>query len=550
MKRVLLLAAVLAACQSSPLPSVAASPNPVGVRGGDLVMADWEYPDNLDPLHATTESDLRVAGLLFEPLWTLDAGLQPLPRLLSEMPVPKLGRGGTMTLDLNLRPGLRWSDGLPLTADDLIFAVNAICSAGYPGRDRAGFDHIASQERRSPTEVIWHFGPRPAGSCGLAANLTSGVYPAWPTMGPLVVPLPAHRLGSIAPAAWAADPYFQRPDVVSGPFKISGVVPGRLIQLAANPDYASGRGRMPWLDGITYRVYDGKAALISGLQTGEADLGFHLLPADLPQLADVPISQSLVTPTLRGEFVLPNHTAGPWAGDAALLSALAGSVDPAALNSAAFNGYAEVSTGLFPPPLKDYDADPPPGLSVAQAKAALDADGWTLGADGVRAKGGRRLAFSLLAICDDQVRQLEQAELVRQWGLVGAAVSAVCEPRQTIFSRLAGGAFEMALLSNAWPPDPGSWATFGTRAGSLNWGRCSDPGLDADFAGAAATLDSRARRTGYHAAAQEWLRQTCSIPLLQWPAVVQRTARLHGFEPNPMLGLDSWNAADWWLSAP
>ena len=71
------------------------------------------------------------------------------------------------------------------------------------------------------------------------------------------------------------------------------------------------------------------------------------------------------------------------------------------------------------------------------------------------------------------------------------------------------------------------------------------------------TLDAARRgtlpgavRTGvtFDDAAAEWLRYGCTIPLYQWPSVVQATARLHNFEPNPTLATDSWNAADWWLS--
>jgi peptide/nickel transport system substrate-binding protein len=530
----LILVALVVACQSPPAPIVTATPTPPGVRGGTLVMGDFEYPDSLDPLHATTENDLRVAGLLFEPLWTLDPDLKPVPRLLAAMPVPRVGKDGSMSLDLRLRPGLRWSDGAPLTADDVVFAVDAIRSDAYPGRARSGFDRIASQERRSETELIWRF---------------SGVDPAWPLLGPLAIPLPEHRLAALAPTAWSADPYFQRPDVVSGPFTISGAVPGRLLQLAANPRYLAGRPRGPWLDAITFRAYTGKAALIDGLQTGETDLGFHLLPADLPQLAQVAHSRSEVAPTLRGEFLLVNHAAGPWAGDATLLHVLAESVDRTALDQAALDGSASMAAGLFPPSLKEYDAALPPPLTVPEAKSALDADGWTVGPDGARAKAGRRLAFSLLSICDDQVRQAEQGELVRQLGLLGAVVSADCEPRAGIFSRLAGGGFEMALISNTWQLDPSAWAPFATSAGGLDWGHCADPALDQAFAAGGATLDAKARQTAYRAAAQEWLRVACTVPLYEWPAVTQRTTRLHGFQPNPVAGLDSWNAADWWLGS-
>src|SRR5207302_3611609 len=181
LKRALLIAALVVACQSAAptprpsatLPTSRYAPEPATHLGATLVMADWEPPVSLDPIHAATANDLRVAGLLFAPLWGRDPDLKAYPELVHEVPSAangdvKLGKDGvSMTVDLKLAPGLRWSDGQPITADDVIFTVDAICSADMPARDQSGFDHISSQERRSDSELIWHFGPGARGRCGL-----------------------------------------------------------------------------------------------------------------------------------------------------------------------------------------------------------------------------------------------------------------------------------------------------------------------------------------------------------------------------------------------
>src|SRR5207302_725069 len=140
---------------------------------------------------------------------------------------------------------------------DVIYTVESICSDSSPGRDRTGFDHIASQERKSATEVVWHFGPRPKGACGLVADLANGLYPAYQLLGPRARLLPAHRLATATDAA----AYFQKPDVVSGPFSARAIIPGSLIDLATNPHHAGGTR----LAGITWRFYLGKEAMIAGL---------------------------------------------------------------------------------------------------------------------------------------------------------------------------------------------------------------------------------------------------------------------------------------------
>lgn len=556
MKAALVLVLLVIACQAYPgkagevpAASGAHSPEAAATRGGTLVLADWEAPSSLDPIHATTAGELRLASLLFSPLWGLDPRLQPYPDLLREVPSLADGEvragadGLTMTVDLKLRRGLRWSDGAPITADDLIFTVDSICAAPVPAGGAAGFDHIASQERRSDTEVVWHFGPRPRGSCGLAEDLPSGLYPAFQLLGPRTRLLPAHRLGALAVAAWGAAPFFQHPDASSGPFAYRGGVPGSLVELTANPHYADGGSSFrhaPALAGVSYRIYNGKAAMIAGLVGGEADLGFHLLPGDAGELKAAAGSVPIVTATLQGELLSPNHAVNsatgrppPWVADPEVLRALDEAIDRPALNAAAFGGAASLTPGLFPAALTGYGAAVAPRRDLADARRIL---------------GGRRPAFTLLTVCDSAPRQLEQAELVRQWAEAGAAVTATCAPRAEFFAGdgpNARGAFDMALYSSGWAPDPAAWASLATGPG--NWSRCQDPLLERDFGAGAATLDPVRRRTAYADAEAEWLRYRCTLPLYEWPSVVERPGRLHNFEPDPTLSTDSWNAADWWL---
>ena len=575
--------ALLAACQTAPAPPSPAVSAPSGYisepaasRGGSLVLGDWEAPDTLDPIHATTAGDLRVASLLFAPLWSLEPDLTLRPDLLREVPSiangdVKAGADGvSMTVDLKLRPGLQWSDGTPITADDLIFTVEAICSAALPGRDPSGFDHIASQERKSASEVVWHFGPRPRGACGLAADLPSGLYPALAALGPRARLLPAHRLAAIPASSWPADPFFQHPDVVSGPFLLKTAIAGRLIDLGPNPHFASGRAHGTWLGGITYRFFNGKAALVAGLQAGEVDVGFHLLAGDGADLGGTAQSSFLTTPSLQGEFLSPNHgtnnatgLAPPWVGDPTVLQALSEATDRSALDTVAFGGRSTITPGLYPA-LLGLGSATPPRRALDAARQALDGDGWKAGSDGIRSKAGRRLAFALLTVCDSEPRQLEQSELARQWAEAGFAVSSTCQPRAIFFGSFAKGgtnatgAFDMSLYSNTWEPDPAAWAPFALASeipssanpAGRNWGRCQDTALERYFIAGSATLTASRRGTAYLDGAAEWLLYGCTIPLVEWPSAIERTDRLHNFAPNPSLSMDTWNAADWWLSGP
>src|SRR5947207_1913138 len=142
------------ACTATGRPPAAPTAGPAAYRpsapprpGGTAVLTDFEYPRTLDPLTARTDLELRLGALLFAPLWGLDPGLQPYPDLVRQVPTPENGGvrvapGGRSTaVDVQLVPGLRWSDGQPLTADDVIFTWRALAARPAAARP-PGFDRI------------------------------------------------------------------------------------------------------------------------------------------------------------------------------------------------------------------------------------------------------------------------------------------------------------------------------------------------------------------------------------------------------------------------
>jgi peptide/nickel transport system substrate-binding protein len=571
-------------------------PSPPTHQGGTLVFSDWQFPQSLDILAAAADTDLRAASLVFAPLWGLDSGLQPYPDLVREVPTPENGDvrvgadGTTMTIDVKLVPGLRWSDGQPLTADDVIFTWQAICDAATGAAAVAGFDHVRAMDKKSDTELVWTFGPAPKGSCGAPAEIGSGVYGPYLQMGPMFWVMPQHRMQAVPHRAWAADPFFAQPDAGSGPFSVAEVVPDQRMTFLPNPHYADGRsaagaytGRggpgyfahAPYLDRLVYRVYPSRTALLAGVKAGETDLAFGLGPEDLHDLMGFSGSAPVVSTGLRTEFLNPNHGVNtatgqppPWvtpAGDdRPLLEAIDRATDREALDRDAFGGLARASRSLFPAAMRAW-ADPTaggPARDLDGARRLLDEDGWKAGADGVRVKAGRRLDFQLLAACSTLTAARELAILRQQWLEAGISARTECRQRPLFFAGFpdhgtnASGAFDMTVYSNAWTPDPAAWAAFGasaqipspeTPAGG-NWNRCRDPELDRRLAAGEATLDAGKRQAAYLGLQREWLAYRCTITLFELPEVRQVAGRLHNYTAGAGIQSDNWNAVDWWLS--
>ena len=584
--------------QAAPLPRTPSAdyhPQPPAHRGGTVVVSDWEFPDTLNMLSAAAETDLRAASLMFSPLWGQDSGLEPYPDLAREVPTVengdvKLGADGkTMSVDVKLVPGLRWSDGQPITADDVIFTWQAICDPEVAAASTTGFDHIQSMDKKSDTEVVWNLGPAPKGYCGSPTAITSGIYAPYLLLGPVMWLLPEHRLRGVRHSDWANDRYFVSPDVVSGPFKVKEVVADDRITLDANPAYAEGRSRAgayagkprlnlthaPYLDRIVYKVYSSKEDMIAGLKAAETDVGFHLDTTDLHDLSGIGTSTPITYSGLQDEFLNPNHGVNretkqnpPWvtsAGDdSKLLQALSMAVDRDAIVHDVMDNAALPSRGLYPRALRAY-ADPslqPVRHNVEAAKKLLDDDGWKAGDGGVRVKDGRRLEFTLLTLCNNTQRAREQEMLKEEWATVGASVKVDCKKRGVFLASYrdggtnATGAFDMSLYSNTWQPDPSSWAPFAVSTqipddaapGGQNWNRCRSPDLDRDFAAGESGLASDARRRAYLAAQRDWLSYHCTIPIFEQPQIRQVSNKLHNFTPNPSISMDVWNAADWWIS--
>src|SRR5205823_4576908 len=124
-------------------------PSAPAQRGGTAVFSDWAFPSTFDMLSAAAETDLRAGSLAFAPLWGLDPSLEPYPNLVREVPTlengdVKVGADGrTMSVDVKLVKGLAWSDGQPLTAQDVLFTWEAICDPQTDAAATDGFDHVS-----------------------------------------------------------------------------------------------------------------------------------------------------------------------------------------------------------------------------------------------------------------------------------------------------------------------------------------------------------------------------------------------------------------------
>jgi peptide/nickel transport system substrate-binding protein len=546
---------------SSPLPSQY-QPEPARHEGGTLVVGDWESPTNFSPLFNEEVPAAQVDALLYGGLVQLDANLQPVADLVERVPTLQNGdvtwnRGaGTMDVTYQLRSGLRWSDGQPLTSQDVSFTWQVIVNPKVQGvLSPDGYRAISRIDIHDGQRFTLHF---------------DRVYAKYLTLFPAV--LPQHRLAGIAPEQLAGDAFWARPDVVSGPFKISELVPDDHVTLLRNDAWSQGRsGRRPHLDSIVYKLYPDPSQLLDAARAGQVSLALEIPDDQLATLA----TTSSMTVQRRSQLAYeqvtfnqasPNPLTGqppPWQNDPTLLQALRMAIDRPGMVKRFFRDQAQLAQSPIPSALTLFhDPDVSLAYDLGAASKLLDGDGWVMGSDGIRSKNGRRLSFHLVAALGSPLRSAIRDDLIAQWRKLGAQVSPTDAHPSELFSGYAQGGllergqFEAGLWTWSIGPDPdgvyplehSSQIPSDANQGlGSNFGRFSSSELDRNLDRGRASLVTVERARSYAAFERAYARLGYELPLFERVLVVLASPHLHNLLPNPAPDTTLWNAADWWV---
>jgi peptide/nickel transport system substrate-binding protein len=379
---------------------------PGGATGGTLVILATGDADVLLPPVGAVTTSADFAGLVFSRLAELtddlntvdDAGFQPRVARSWE-------HADSTTLVFHLDPRARWHDGVPLRAADVAFTFDVYRDTLVNSRFRPNLAAIDSVTVRDSLTAVFHF----------ARWYPEQLYDATYHMKVL----PRHLLDSI-PRARLASSAFSRAPVGSGPFRFVRWEAGASIEVAA--DTANFLGR-PKLDRIVWRIVPDLAAAVSALVAGEGDAIEVIPQAELrarvraaPDLRLVPYptnSVAYIAFNLKGRGGRGVH---PIFGDRDVRRAIAMGIDRTMVVRSLFGGDGEVPVGATARAQWIWsDSIPQLPYDTARARWLLEARGWRMRPDGVRAKGGVPLRFTLLLPTTSRARNdaavLVQAQL-------------------------------------------------------------------------------------------------------------------------------------------
>jgi peptide/nickel transport system substrate-binding protein len=362
-------------------------------------------PDTMDPVvgNQQIEVDLSMfwAGYLLN--WSDQNKFEP--ELATEEPTTKNGgiSADGLAITYHLRPNVKWQDGAPFSADDVIYTYQQVMNKANFVGSLVGYDDVASIDKKDDFTIVVHLKKRYAPFVAAFFTMSGTPYPI----------LPKHLLSKY-PNINRVD--FNRIPVGTGPFKVVEYDKGRLIKMVANPDYWRGA---PKLREIDYYIIPDETTILTQLRTGELDFEYNAPSSQADSLANIPGTRVYHTPfTQYREIALNNRN--PILADVRVRRALAYAINKHDL-------IAKISHGLYIP----ADTDQPPFLwahnanvmhydyDPAKANALLDSAGWQMGTDGYRHKNGQTLELGMTGTTGAAETRNLEAVVQEEWQAVG-----------------------------------------------------------------------------------------------------------------------------------
>lgn len=372
---------------------------------------------------------------------------------------------------VRLRRDATWSDGHPVTADDVVWTWRAQTHPAVGWRYRQSKERIEAVEAVDPHTVVFVFA---TAYLAQMTDLNEGAV------------LPRHAWGRLPFERWREDPdWFARHLVTSGPFRLAEWVPGERIVLApspaCHPTPAPHPARCPALERVVFRVVPDAAARIAQLEAGALDYVADIAPADAARLArrpDVAIERFWHR---RYDYLAWNLGREPFS-DPGVRRALTLAIDRQALVDTLWHGFARVAVSPVPasvwaahPALEPWPHDPAAARLLLERRGWRDEDG-----DGVRERRGRRLSFELAANGDNRQRVDAAIMIQAQLARVGVEARVRSLDFHALVERLDTHEFDAAL--GAWGIDTSLdlWYAFHSAAiaDGYNSGAYSDTEVD------------------------------------------------------------------------
>ncbi len=526
------IAFVLAIVSSLSLGSCSRGATRNGPSNDLLVVGYDREPDTMNRYATHILEDIQTC--VVEGLVTSDERMNIVPLLATEVPTRENGDvvlrpDGGMDVTWKLRPGVKWHDGHSHTSADVKFTVDAMLKGDWKPESTDGFDRITSVDTPDSLTAVVHY---------------REIWAPYQTQF-MRGTLPRHLLSG-RDIDKASD--YNRSPMGTGPYRVAEWKTGEYVLLEKVPNYWRG-AEYPRIRRIVFRFLTNTTTRINQLKAGEVHL-VALVPWDkVRELRSVPAVRLNQVVGNGYEHVTLNERHFPPFADVRVRQALAHAIDRDLLVRTILDGLVTTVNGPIQPLSWAYE----PGVATypydpVKSRALLDAAGWKLGADSVRSRDGRRLAFTLITQTGFAIRENVSQAIQKQLKDVGVAVQVKLLDGTAISPVWFSGDFDAMLhwwQSGADPEITTFFAADRTPPAGRNINYLDDALLTRLLYASDRTVDQMMRRDLLRQAQRRVAELVPELTLYNTSKIDAVPVSLRNFKGNPSNAGPFWNVHEW-----
>jgi peptide/nickel transport system substrate-binding protein len=460
---------------ASLLPSLALS-SPAAAKSKVIfnVAMLGEGVDSLNPFVGVQAPSYEMWGLTYDYLVGYSMkDMSPVPDLATKWTTSSDGKTWTFTV----RKGVKFSDGVPLTARDVAYTFNRVLHGKTEQASWISYlNGVTKITAPNATTVV------------MKLKQPSATLPLLPI--PIVPEHVWKHVSESAVKTYTAAPTGGKPVVGEGPFRlVEGTANGSTFKFVANPHYWAGR---PHIDEVIFQFYKNDDSAIQALLKGEVDFVENITSAlavkklqsdpgitahngNSPGFDEIAFNTGSVDTKTGKPIGNPN----PAVLDPKFRHALGYAVDIPQLLQKVYQGAGLPGTTIIPPAYKKYHWEPPPGqkmtFNLAKAGQLLDAAGYKKGSNGLRTlPNGKPIGTLRLAARSDSPTSLNTMNYFKSWlGQLGIRSEVSTYSSSQLTDVILKGNYDAFQWGWYVEPDPDSmlsYMTCGQRGGwSDSW---------------------------------------------------------------------------------
>ncbi len=425
------------------------------VEGGQLIHTMTTDISTVNTVLASDTYSSWIAGFVYDSLVggsVVDGNIVP-TGLADSWEIAEDG----ITYTLHLREGVKWHDGEPFTADDVVFTFDMALADDSQSVRKSTVEGVLASYSKIDDLTVEFVAHEPIAVFLSDALAQFGI-------------MPKHIWEDVPPSEWPSDPGSTGTDpsrvIGTGPFKFVEWVLGDHVTLEKNADYWD-ETNIPVIDTYTYKVVGEATTAIAELQTGQSDV-VEVPFTEANNLRESnPDLQIVDFDTLAFNFYITNQdeSKGEVFTDVNVRKALHYALDRTLMGDTVYDGFAIQADGTQPVlsiayapdrvnTIYNYDPD--------QARALLEEAGWVEGSDGIREKDGQRLSFECTYAEASATYEIQIPYMQQAWREVGVEMLPAAIPFPTLLDNNDAGNFQMSVLGFTWSVDGGQEVMFGT----------------------------------------------------------------------------------------